>query len=312
VRSAPGRYLWLRLTLAGDGAATPELCRARVYAPRRSSLRFLPAVYREDAESRDFLDRFLSIFDTLRQEISDEIDDVPRLFDPLATPAAFLPWLASWLGLVLDRSWPEDRRRRLLQAAPRLFRLRGTAEGLRLYLRLYAGLEPAILEHFRLRRWLYLGSGRLGDRVAWGRAIVRRLELGEHSEIGTFQLLDQGDPTRDPFHHLAHRFTVYVPVCGGLGEAGREELRRQLRRIVELAKPAHTEGEVELVEPRFRIGSQSLVGVNTMIAAYPEGVVTGVSELGRGTLLGPSAEGPAPPTLQVGVRSRIGSSTLLD
>ncbi len=52
VQSAPGRYLWLRLTLESDGAATPEIEWIEVRYPRASSLRFLPAVYQEDAHQR--------------------------------------------------------------------------------------------------------------------------------------------------------------------------------------------------------------------------------------------------------------------
>ncbi len=309
VRSAPGRYLWLRLALAGDGTASPGITAVRLELPRASSLRHLPAPYREDPESRDFLDRFLSIFDTLRGEIGDRIGDVAGLFDPQAAPVDFLPWLASWLGLALEQSWPEAKRRRLLAAAHRLYALRGTPAGLRLHVRLYTGLDPRILEHFAVRRWLHLGSARLGDCAElWGADLVDRLQLDESSRIGSFQLIDSGDPVSDPFHHLAHRFTVYVP----LGGAASDELRRRLERIVELAKPAHAEGEVAIVEPLLRIGVQARVGVDTVVGRYPEGVVAGDVELGRGSVLGPSAGEAAPPTLTVGVRSRIGTSTLID
>ena len=87
VQSAPGRYLWLRLTLESDGEATPEIEWIEVHYPRASSLRFLPAVYREDAISAHFLDRFLSIFDSVEADISAQIDQIARLFDPGAVPA---------------------------------------------------------------------------------------------------------------------------------------------------------------------------------------------------------------------------------
>jgi phage tail-like protein len=316
VRSAPGRSLWLRLTLAGDGTATPAIGAVRVELPRESSLQRLPAVYREDVESRDFLDRFLSLFDGVREEIGDRIGDMALYFDPAATPAAsrpgeldFLTWLASWIGLSLDRHWPVARRRRLLANAHRLYALRGTPAGLKLHLYLYTDLEPRVLEHFRARRWLHLGSSGLGDCAElWGADIVDRLQLDAHSRIGDFQLIDSGDPVSDPVGRLAHRFTVYVPMA----VAASEEQRQTLRRIVELAKPAHTEGEMVVVEPLLRIGVQSRVGVDTVIGRYPEGVVAGESELGRGTVLGPSRRESSPPTFTVGERSRIGASTLID
>jgi phage tail-like protein len=317
VQSPPGRYLWLRLTLAGDGASTPVIERIKVYAPRASSFRYLPAVYSADPVSRDFLDRYLSIFDSIRRSVTDTITEIARYFDPASTPAEpsrpgagdFLTWLASWMGLALERHWPEARRRELLRQAHCLYALRGTPEGLRLHIKLYTGIEPRIVEHYRLRRWLFAGSARLGDDAElWGKAIVPRLQLNEHSRINSFQLIDSGDPLHDPFHVYAHQFTVHVPLPAG----DRDTQRRTLERIVEMAKPAHTRGDIEFVEPRMRVGVQALVGVNTVIGCYPDEVVEGESRLGRDAVLGPSADEAEPPTMRVGVRGRIGTSTVLD
>lgn len=317
IRSTPGRYLWLRLTLTGDGSSTPVVEQVRIFYPRASSLQYLPAVYSEMADSREFMGRFLSIFDTMWGRISDQITDIARYFDPAATPAGagedggadFLSWLASWLDLTLDRHWPEHKRRRLLAEAHRLYALRGTAEGLRLHIELYAGVEARILEHFKLRRWLFLNHARLGDQSAlFGKAIVNRLQLDEHSRIGSFQLIDSGDPVGDPFHQYAHQFTVFVPA----GQAASELERQTLERIVEMAKPAHTAGVLEMVGPRFRIGIQSFIGVDTIIGRYPDQVIEGRAKVGFDSVLGPSADEASAPTMRVGVRARIGSSTFID
>src|SRR6185312_6946671 len=261
VQSPPGRYLWLRLRLAG-GSGTPVVRTAKVYYPRASSLRFLPAVYGEDPQARDFTGRFLSIFDTVRDSISERIDGIAAYFDPCAVPADALQWLASWLGLVLDSRLPIERRRELVSCAHELFRRRGTPKGLRMYLTLYTGVTPLVLEHFKLRRWLFVGDGTLGDQSAvYGNAIVRRLQLGDYSRIGDFQLDDTGDPLHDPFGVYAHRFTVFVP-----GTCARDDgALAAIRQVVELARPAHTEAAIAVVEPRFRIGLQSFLGLDTVV-----------------------------------------------
>ena len=128
VQSPPGRYLWLRLRLAG-GSGTPVVRTAKVSTPRASSLRFLPAVYGEDPQARDFIARFLSIFDTVRDSISERIDGIAAYFDPCAVPADALQWLASWLGLALDPRLPLERRRVLVRCAYELFRRRGRRRG---------------------------------------------------------------------------------------------------------------------------------------------------------------------------------------
>ena len=317
IQSPPGRYLWLRLTFNSEGAASPILRSVRAYYPRSSSLQYLPAVYSEDAPGRDFMDRFLSIFDTIWNGISDQITGMARYFDPAATPTEtkkpgdvdFLSWLASWLDLSLDRHWPEEKRRRLLEQAHRLYALRGTPEGLRMHVQLYTDVEPRILEHFKLRRWTFVNHVRLGDQTAlWGETIVKRLQLDGYSRIGEFQLIDSGDPLRDPFHHDAHQFTIFVPLRGPESETQKQTLDR----IVEMAKPAHTLGQVSFVQPRFRVGLQSFVGVDTVIGRYPDQTVMGEARLGFDSALGPSSDEAQPPTMRVGVRTRIGSSTLID
>jgi phage tail-like protein len=171
IQGPPGRYLWLRLTLGSEGPSTPCVEQVKVYYPRASSLKYLPAVYREDAVSADFLARFLSIFDTMSGQTSQLISVMARYFDPKATPANqrnqggadFLSWLASWLGLSLEANWPVEKRRELVRKAHLLFALRGTPEGLKLQIEIFAGVKPRILELFRLRRWLLLNQASLGN-----------------------------------------------------------------------------------------------------------------------------------------------------
>ncbi|HXH90985.1 MAG TPA: phage tail protein [Thermoanaerobaculia bacterium] len=309
VQSPPGRYLWLRLTLIGNGGVTPEIGKVRVHFPRASSMQYLPAVFGENAVARDFVARFLSIFDTIRDGISDNVRDAAAYFDPEATPAGFLDWLASWIGLALERNWPVAKRRMLVRDAHKLYEKRGTPEGLRMHIRLFAGREPLLLEHFQLRRWMFLNRGRLGDCSAlFGASIVRRLQLDRFSRIGEFQLVDSGDPLRDPFLVHAHQFSVMVPLRRG---ADAESERRALERIIEASKPAHTKAELHLIEPRLRIGTQAFIGIDTVVGEYPSGVTTGKGNLGRDTVLGPPTDESRPPAMRIGARSRIGVSTSL-
>src|SRR5262249_7162905 len=130
----PGRFLCLALVLHGDGVATPSVRRVRVEFPRSTSAEWLPAVYREGLADRDFLDRFLSLFDASVADLDRVIARFPALLDPTSAPASIpndaLAWLASVVGVVLDPGTAPDRRRALIAAAPELFRTRGTPAGL--------------------------------------------------------------------------------------------------------------------------------------------------------------------------------------
>jgi len=315
--SSPGRYFWLRLTLEGDGSATPILEKVKVYYPRASSLQYLPSVYRQDPVSADFTARFLSIFDALRNKTSVQIADIAHYFDPKATPANppkvsgndFLSWLAGWLGLSLQNNWPLRKRRELVRQAHMLFKLRGTPEGLKLMIELYTGFKPRILELFRLRRWLVVDSAKLGDQSAvLGKDIMKRLQIGENSKIGSFQLIDYGNPALDFFNSYAYQFIVIVPRWSGATDTDQ----MALQQVIDTAKPAHTQAQLRWDEPRFRIGLQSLVGVDTVLAKYPVGMIEGQGSLGYDTILGSPEESTKRPSSSVGRSSRIGCNTVLN
>jgi phage tail-like protein len=279
VQSREGRYLWLRLELDGDGYATPTVSGARVHYPRDSYLAYLPAVYAGDDESRWFLERFLSIFQTDFDELERTIDDVPALFDPEAVPGgAALRFLADWLALPLEGEWDADEQRRLLAAAPSIYPHRGTANGLLEHLRIYlenlTGLAldpdgstlPQLVEGFRERSRLLLGAEGSGGAPLWSASVVGRLQLDVHAETGRARLVSTGDPQRDLFHEYAHRFRVFVPAAW-LASAGDELL---VRRAIETERPAHAGYDLCLVEPRLRVGVQSTVGIDAVVGAYPK------------------------------------------
>lgn len=170
---ARGRYLQLRLRLAGDERATPRLRALRAYYPRFSYLaNYLPSVYREDDVSSSFLDRFLSNLEGTFTSVEDKIAAVQILFDVRSAPADALDWLADWYGVALDPRWDERRRRLFIKHALHFFAYRGTRHGLELALRLVndesidesafavdaRGCSPSdprgvrIVERFRARR----------------------------------------------------------------------------------------------------------------------------------------------------------------
>ncbi len=114
----------------------------RLELTQSSYLKYLPDIYSSD----DFIGRFLLIFETILSPLERSIDKIHHYFDPHLTPPELLPWLASWLGLVLNEDWPEARRRELILAASELYQWRGTRRGLIEFIKLYTGTIPEIKE----------------------------------------------------------------------------------------------------------------------------------------------------------------------
>lgn len=137
LQRARGRWLQLRVTLEGNELATPRLAALRAWRPRFDyAQRYLPAVFREDAASADFLARFLANFEGQFTALEDRIAAATALFDVRSAPADTLDWLAGWLGLVLDPAFDDRRRRQLIRHAVQLFKYRGTTSALRLAVQL--------------------------------------------------------------------------------------------------------------------------------------------------------------------------------
>ena len=313
IRSDPGRYLWLKLTLSGDGQCTPHVGTVEIWFPRSTSATLLPGAFLADASGGDFLQRFLSISDTQRAGLVAELSAVAGLLDPRATPALdggkpdFLGWLASWVGMAFDVQLPIPRRRALVRAAGELYRIWGGPAAVARFVSLFCGVQVTLLEHYRLRRWAVAGQSRLGDCTElFGDAIVKRLKLGEYSTVGSFELIDTDDPLHDPFLVYASRFTVYLMA------RPTEQLLRLAQTAADFAKPAHTVVEIDTIEPRQRVGIQCRIGVDTVVAEVPDPGVTGAAQLGQGVVVGADPRLGGRPLAQIGKRSQIGLNTGLE
>lgn len=115
-------------------------------------MEYLPAMFRE----HPFLGKFLIPFERKLDEMGLILDQIARFFDPYLTDKEFLPWLSSWVALVMDPEWQEPKQRELIAKALDLYRRRGTVGGLKQYLKIYTGMEPEI------REWHWPGGMQIG------------------------------------------------------------------------------------------------------------------------------------------------------
>jgi len=273
ILSGPGRFLWVRLDLAGDGYSTPSVSSLRLEYPRNSYLRFLPAVFSADPGSADFLARFLALAQTTFEDIEAGLAGVPALFEPVAVPDAFVDYLAGWLNVPVEGTWTSQQKRLLIDATRRYFRQRGTPAAIRAhvaaYLRSMTGVTPAddglpqLVEGFRQRRYRTLPSGADSQHPLWSLAVTARLQADRFDRLGQVRLVSVGDPQLDMFTEHAYRFSVFVPAA----LARRPQDRQMLRRAISAEAPAHTQGELVLVQPAMCLGRQSHLGLDSMLAA---------------------------------------------
>jgi phage tail-like protein len=322
----PGRFLYFRLRFTGNGIVTPVVRRARIDFPRVTSLEHLPEVYRENPQAEDFTERFLSLFDSSMEDLDRIIERYPALLDPTGVPQQLLPWLAGFFDIGLDPTWDEAKRRKILQAAPKLYRLRGTREGLQEAIEAVFGVTPAIEELSATGSWGAVGSpelirctqakkttpppsvrrtARLGRVRLFGMKRVR-FRVGR-SSLGKAPLRSYGNPDQDPFAAGAYQFRLLLPP---LPNDSKEE-RARLLNLINAQKPAHTVASVRVGGTGFLIGFSSAVGVDTVFTplARPRLGATGNVRLNRNTILWHGA--PAGSRgISVGRSSNVGIQTI--
>ena len=203
VIAPPGRYLFLVFQLEGTRSKSPRLRAAQVDYPGHPLLQLLPRTLWREPAAREFLYRLLSPIAALLDEWEQVASGRQRLLDPRIAPGTALPWLAQFVGLVLDPCWPPEVQRRLIPQAAPLFRTRGTLASLQRMLELLTGAEVVVIEQFRLR-----GGGVVGNPAS----VVSQAVLGGGYRVGgrigeqTTETIEDAPPP--DFDDFAHRFTV--------------------------------------------------------------------------------------------------------
>ncbi len=223
---ASGRYLWLALELTAGGAETPRVDGISLRMGGDHMVDYLPAIYR----GQDFTYRFLSIFNTMFQELEAALDALPRQLDPSSADGEMLEFLARWLCMEPELG-EGDLRRRLPEVLDE-YETMYTPAGVCRSVRRLTGRQPWIIEHFAVDP---------NDPQCRNPALYRRLYGEEPYRF--FLLLPQGTFAR------------------------QEDMERFLERMRGLT-PAGTEMELVLLKPCIQLDWHTYLGINSRIGDY--------------------------------------------
>ena len=181
-----------------------------IHVAQRSFSEFLPGIFRTSIyEGHTHIRDYLWIIRHMFDSVADKVNNIARLFDPYETPAEFLPWLAGWIGFVLDEDWPEGKKRYFLRRAVDYYRIRGTVKGLKLFLSIFVGVEPEIIEN----AWPFRGF---------------QIEVYSTMDVDTIIF---------PVVNMSHCFIVDIPLEP---EEVSEYTIVKIHDIIRAEKPAHT------------------------------------------------------------------------
>ncbi|TDF38596.1 hypothetical protein EYS14_13115 [Alteromonadaceae bacterium M269] len=258
VQSLPGRYLYLSIEFYGDGYTSTQIAAINIEGPRQSSLQWLPPVYHQDKQSKHFLDRLLSYFDVVFDQLGYQADHFARYLSPFTIPDdAFLNWLASWFNWSFLPQTSVEQKREIIGQLMAFYRQRGTMTGLKRLLRWYTGLvepQPQIIEHFVFERF--------------STSEVNVVLAGKTYSLSALKA------------NKAHRFTVLLPKAVAMSEEHQE----RIYQLVNAQKPAHTQFDINYFDAQVIVGCQSRIGVDMMIGQRQEAILND-SQLGISTVL---------------------------
>ena len=168
----------------------------------------LPALYQEDA----FAQRLTGALDEVLAPIFSSLDTLHAYLDPALAPDDFLDWLAGWVGVTLDETWPIERRRQLVADATQLYRSRGTVAGLAAQVAIYTGGDVAV-EDNGAAAWSATAGGKVPGSAAPSLSV--RVTVDDPNAVSLARL-EAVVATAKPAH-VPHTITV----VGRTGRAAR-------------------------------------------------------------------------------------------
>ncbi|MEG0565618.1 MAG: phage tail protein, partial [Hungatella sp.] len=238
-----GRYLWFAISMQTGQEEAPQLQDLTFYFPRETWLKYLPEVYERNEESREFLERYLGIFQSIYEDMEREIRQDASLLDADATSDEFLTWLAGWLDIGNTYMWSRDKLRCLISRAADLFELRGTKRGLLEILTLYTGDEPLLVEEWQTREFRKSGSQKVEMERLYGR------------EPNMFTLL-----LKEKYLSSSRDYQVILS-------------------LVKAYAPAYMEVRIVPIKPLLFLGEYTYLGINSGLGQYRPFKLDGLSVL---------------------------------
>ncbi len=275
IEADTGRYLWIRIDLIGTTQLSPTVKEITAYFPRTSYLRYLPAVYQEDTESRNFLEGFLSMFETLLMGTEGQIDNIAALFDPDCAPPEFLNYIAQWLSLPVSEYWDEERLRELIRKSSDIYKTRGTREGLRSILNIFLQNKAQLKYNFQYNSDTPLADTTKGSLESESNILsAPKVFIVENFQVRNVKdLMDEPvkKELEDIFADDPYSFHIFVNKVENESN-GKFSVRditgkdmSEVKRIIDVEKPAYTKACVTMLEPDMILDGHTYIGINTCL-----------------------------------------------
>lgn len=230
--SVKGRYLWIKIELKAQGDYVPDVERIQIYFPKHTWLSHLPEIYQENPVSASFLERYLGIFQSIQDDMTEKIEQIPALFEPENRKQGLLYELADWFCVEHKNFWTESQLVYLVKNAGRIASERGTALCLKEMVKLYTGREPYIVEYYQIKPFFDSEQKEM---------LLKKLYTSGPFEFAV--LLEDENISAN------NRFMI-------------------LRQIIDSIKPAHMECRIIVLKPYIFLDQHTYIGINSVLGQY--------------------------------------------
>ena len=155
LHSLQGRYLWIGITVAGSKIDSSfKIEGFSVEFPQSSFVEYLPEIYQQEGRN-SFFERYMTVFQSLYEDLEREVDKVPFYLDYETTPDTNLPLFAEWTGRWHSgKKWTPEQMRYLIMNLQKIQGGRGTRSVMEQMIRMLTGKEAVIMEHFQWKDWM--------------------------------------------------------------------------------------------------------------------------------------------------------------
>lgn len=278
VEAPPGRYI--KLNIEGEGS--PIIRQIKIYFPRLSYLRYLPSIYQEDSAGKEFLERFLSMFESFLHDNEELISLIPSYFDPMAAPENFIPWLADWVSLDLYELLGDKNREFILKVLE-FYKQKGMAEGISRLVSLLTGIEKCCVKEYMNNVFRTYGMEHSGENVTEGNAnrgcskLTR--QISKIVDTNNKALLEKIGTYHDEVHYVTDtsetgrysRNAIGLFLFLSLGEEFTID-EDELRKIIKTFLPVFVRAEINVVESSWYPEIYELITVNEVCISHIHGI----------------------------------------
>ena len=225
-----GRYLFVMFEVywQHDRQSIRDI---QIFFPRQTWVSYLPEIYERYDEGM-FLERYLGIFQSIHEDMNEQIAEMVDVFDRESTARQYLDWLADWIGIPESYMWTSEQLKSLVKNGISLFKKRGTRQGIIELIKLCTGEEPYLVEHHQIAEF---------KKNREQTELMRKL-YGNRPDFFTMILKEE---------------LVDTPWK-----------KETVIKLVDSFKPAHMDWQLIVIKPYLFVGEYTYLGVNTVLGSY--------------------------------------------